>query len=388
MTQFFPIFSKQHLPIPKKYDILFVEKFYRKDVSSMKLIHCADLHLDSPMESNLPAEKARERKAEILSTFAKLVRLAGEGEVSAILIAGDLFDSNHITKKTEKYVLDLIRTHPELCFFYLAGNHDRGNTLRALEDKPDNLYLFDDGWRSYSFGDVTVTGSEKPDLSTLNLNPDHLNILLMHGQERAGRSRAGEDTINFSALKKKNVDYLALGHLHEYRTAKIDERCTACYAGCLEGRGFDECGKKGYVLLETLNNRITHRFIPIAKREMHTVECDVTDCSSLLELEERLTDAVGHIPASDLVKAVLVGTYPAETQIDTAHLCSLLSERFYFAKLYDRRRLQIFPEDFQNDISLKGEFVRKVMASNLKEEEKERVIACGFRALMGEEIDL
>ena len=59
----------------------------------MKLIHCADLHLDSPMESNLSSEQARERKNEILSTFAKIVRLADEGGVSAILISGDLFDT-------------------------------------------------------------------------------------------------------------------------------------------------------------------------------------------------------------------------------------------------------------------------------------------------------
>ena len=44
----------------------------------MKLIHCADLHLDSPMESNLSPEQAKERKNEILGTFAKLVRLAQE----------------------------------------------------------------------------------------------------------------------------------------------------------------------------------------------------------------------------------------------------------------------------------------------------------------------
>ena len=68
----------------------------------MKLIHCADLHLDSPMESNLSSEKARERKSEILSTFTKMVRLAAENDVSAILIAGDLFDSDHITTRTEK----------------------------------------------------------------------------------------------------------------------------------------------------------------------------------------------------------------------------------------------------------------------------------------------
>ena len=60
----------------------------------------------------------------------------------------------------------------------------------------------------------------------------------------------------------------------------------------------------------------------------------------------------------------------------------------YFAKLADETRLLIRPEDYRNDISLKGEFVRRVMASSLTETEKERIIACGFRALSGEEIGI
>ncbi|MBQ3014234.1 MAG: DNA repair exonuclease [Clostridia bacterium] len=351
----------------------------------MKLIHCADLHLDSPMESNLPTDKARERKNEILSTFAKLVRLADESEVAAILIAGDLFDHDHITKKTEKYVLDLIASHPNLYFFYLAGNHDRGNTLRELADKPENLCVFDDGWRSYEFGEVTITGSEKPDPNTLSLSPDTINIVLMHGQERAGKG-GGEDVIHFSALKNKHIDYLALGHLHDYRTAKIDERCTACYAGCLVGRGFDECGQKGYVLLETAGRGLTHRFVPAARRTLHTVTCDISEFETQLDLENRLLDAVKTIPSSDMVKAVLTGSVSAEAQKDLAHLTGVLSERFYFAKLQDKSRLLIRPEDYRHDVSLKGEFVRRVMASNLSEQEKERVISCGFRALLGEEV--
>ncbi len=354
----------------------------------MKLIHCADLHLDSPMESTLPPEKARARKAEILSTFANLVRLADESGVAAILIAGDLFDSTHITKKTEKYVLDLISSHPNLYFFYLAGNHDRGNTLHELEDKPENLCLFDREWRSYRFGEVTITGSECPDPETLSLAEADCNILLMHGQERAGRTAKSEDDIRFSALKNKHIDYLALGHLHSYRTAEIDQRCTACYAGCLEGRGFDECGQKGYVLLETAKGRINHRFVPFAQRTLHTVECSIEGFSSQLELENRLLSAVEAIPRKDLVKAVLTGSLPAEAQKDLAHLEAVLAERFWFAKVRDRSRLLIRPEDYQNDISLKGEFVRRVLASNLKDEEKERVIACGFRALLGEEVGL
>lgn len=354
----------------------------------MKLIHCADLHLGSPMEANLSPERARERRGELLSAFTELVRLADRNGVSAILIAGDLFDSGHIGKKTKNYVLDLIASHPNLSFFYLAGNHDRGYTLFDTVERPENLYTFGDGWSSYELGEVTVTGSERPDADTLTLSEHACNIVLMHGQERAGRGTAGEDIIPLGKLKNKHIDYLALGHLHDFREAKLDTRGVACYSGCLEGRGFDECGKKGYVLLEIENRRVRHTFVPFAKRELHTVECDITGFTSQLDLENRLLKAVEGIPSHHLVKAVLVGTVPAEMPKDTVHLSRVLSDRFYFAKLRDESRILIDPEAYRNDISLKGEFVRRVMASGLKEEEKERIIACGFRALSGEEVDL
>ena len=39
----------------------------------MKIIHCADIHLDSKMSANLTKEKARERKTELLTTFQNMV---------------------------------------------------------------------------------------------------------------------------------------------------------------------------------------------------------------------------------------------------------------------------------------------------------------------------
>ncbi|MBQ9785732.1 MAG: metallophosphoesterase family protein [Clostridia bacterium] len=352
----------------------------------MKLIHCADLHLDSPMESNLSSEKARERKGEIRATFSRLVSLAEECGADAILIAGDLFDSEHVTKSTEKYVRELILSHPDLGFFYLAGNHDRASALKEWDACPENLFLFGDGWTSYAFGDVVITGSERPNPDTLSLASDAVNVVLLHGQERAGRGAAREDVIHLGKYKGKNIDYLALGHIHEYRALRVDTRCTACYAGCLEGRGFDECGKKGYVLLEIENGRVTHRFVPMASRTLHTVECDITGFSSQLELEERVRAAVEGIPSRDLVKVVLCGECLPDAYKDTVHLRGVLSETFYFVKVKDACRLLIRPEDYQNDISLKGEFVRRVLASELDADEKERVIACGLRALAGEEL--
>lgn len=353
----------------------------------MKLIHCADLHLDSPMESNLPPDKAKERRNEILSTFSDLVELADENGAAALLIAGDLFDSTRTTRRTERYVLDLIRSHPDLYFFYLAGNHDTGSALSDLEDKPENLCTFGKNWTTYDFGEVCIAGSEHPDPELLELSKDKINIVLLHGQKKESGNADG-DTIPFRKYRDRGIDYLALGHLHSYQEAALDDRGIACYSGCLEGRGFDECGVKGYVLLEIENGRLSHEFIPMSRRSLHEVECDVSDCISQMDVEDLVFRMTDPIPKKDLVKVVLVGALSPDTTIDLPRLGQLLSERYYFAKVAVKTRIRINPEDYYGDVSLKGEFVRRVMESSLTDTEKERVITCGFRALCGEELDV
>lgn len=199
---------------------------------------------------------------------------------------------------------------------------------------------------------------------------------------------AGEDIIHLGRFKNKNIDYAALGHIHEHRVLRLDARGVAAYSGCLEGRGFDECGTKGYVLLEVEGGRVSHRFVPFATRTLHTVECDVTGFTSELDAEQRMLASVADIAAKDMVKVILTGARSAEAMLDLSHLRGVLAEKFYFAKVKDETRLSINAADYAHDISLKGEFVRRVMASSLSENEKGRVIACGFRALSGEELGL
>ncbi len=351
----------------------------------MKFIHTADLHLDAPMESNLSPEAARERRAELLNGFSRLLQTGEREGVDGILIAGDLFDSDRVTKRTLSYVLDTVAAHPTLRVFYLAGNHDKGSALHAAEALPENLFLFGDTWTTYSLGDVTVTGAESPDFDTLAIPPERVNLVLLHGQESTGRTAKG-DRIPFAKLKKRGIDYLALGHLHEYRTAQLDSRGLACYPGCPEGRGFDECGAKGYVLIDIEGKHLNHRFVPSASRVWHTVACDITGAATQLEVEQRIEAATLGLPAADAVKVRLVGEASADTSFDLRLLSKHFSGRFWFFKLKDESRLSLSVNAYQNDISLKGEFVRRVRGSSLSEEEKARVLSCGLAALRGEEV--
>ena len=62
----------------------------------MKLLHIADAHLDSKMESKLDKSKASLRRDELLDTFCGIADYADENGVSAVIIAGDLFDTRNV----------------------------------------------------------------------------------------------------------------------------------------------------------------------------------------------------------------------------------------------------------------------------------------------------
>lgn len=80
------------------------------------------------------------------------------------------------------------------------------------------------------------------------------NIVILHGQIA---SVSGVDQVNLKRLQGENIDYLALGHIHSHSAEKLDSAGYYCCPGCLEGRGFDDCGEKGFILLDITNGRLT-----------------------------------------------------------------------------------------------------------------------------------
>ena len=364
----------------------------------MKIIHCADLHLDSKMTANLSKEQAKERKNEILRTFTRMVDYAKKNKVKAILIAGDMFDTRNVSAMVRNTVRDVIVQSPEIDFLYLKGNHDNDNFLSKMEEVPKNLYLFDDEWTTYAYGNITITGLElnaENSLTAYNslvLDHDDFNIVMMHGQLAGYKSKDKAETISLDDLKNKNIDYLALGHVHGFQMEKIDNRGIYCYPGCLDGRGFDECGQKGFVVLDIdLKTRKANvNFVPMGSRTLYTLPVDVTGVNTTQEAALCIEKAIAktQYSSTSLVKFVLQGEVDVECELDTSFLEEQFADYFYFVKVYDETKLLVNYKDYEGDVSLKGEFVRLVSQSDLTEEEKSMVIRAGILALQGEEINL
>ena len=359
----------------------------------MKIIHCADIHLDSVMKTNLTSEQAKERKNEILLTFTRMIDYARANQVQVIMIAGDLFDTKNVSVKTRNIVTDCILQNPEIDFLYLKGNHDVNSFLNNLEQIPENLKLFQDHWTGYRYDNLVITGTELDEYNhniiydSLILNKQDLNIVMMHGQESQYSVKDKAEIIHISALKNKNIDYLALGHIHSYKESSLDNRGVYCYPGCLEGRGFDECGSKGFVLLESIGNHLERQFIPFAGKILYEIIVDITGMDTTNEVDLAIGAQIKAIDKSSLVKIVLEGNINVNSERNISYLTKKYSDYFYSLKIVDQSKFAVNIEDFRYDASLKGEFIRLVMEQNYSPQEKKEIIETGLKALAGEELE-
>ncbi len=348
----------------------------------IKFIHTADIHLGSAMNTRLPAGKSEERRREVRATFGRMADYAAENAFNGVLICGDAFDSDRPLKKDKEYFYNVIKVHPDLQFFYLRGNHDVGESY--TEELP-NLKTFSREWTYYSYGDVIIAGIELYEgniqsfYSTLSLDPVKTNIVLLHGQISEGE---GAGLINLLKLRGRNIDYLALGHVHSFKSGRLDDRGVYAYSGCLEGRGFDETGTKGFIALQA-GHAVYSQFVPFASRTVREVVCDISPCRDWPSAARAALAACPDSPR-DMLRVILKGEVSFDNTTLAADVQKELEPRFYCVSVKDATRRAIDPAALAADRTLKGAFVRAVLAAGgYSGEQKSLIINAGLKALSG-----
>ena len=406
----------------------------------VKLIHTADLHLDSAFRSRFTKEEAENRRQKQLMAWKELLSFAVEKKVQGILIAGDLFDSPVVSHGTMDFFLSTIAEHPEISFFYLRGNHDTENTFRYQENLPKNLFLFSDKGKKYrlndrlllagveydtkdiSFGEnegaeqaagqaaeqavgqENVRGAEtlsknetesEEESKLLKLKEEDCNILLLHGALYQGTAKGnavqGEEGIFLKNLEKLPLSYIALGHIHKGGEGKLNNGALWTYPGCLQGRGFDEEGERGFLYLkvEEEKKEIHKEFIPIKQGEFRILEIELLEDEGTLvclkKIEAEMEKA--GISKEDSLRIILKGKKGLEQERNLRYLQLQLQDSVFFLEIQDESELSWNREEAMKEKSLKGEFLRVLAAAdNLSKEEQEEIIALGMGLLQGGEL--
>ena len=115
-------------------------------MTAYRFVHAADVHLDSPLRSLALRDP---RLAEFVGNasrqvFSRIVDLCLDEQVSALLLAGDLYDGEQTSMKTARFLAEQLRRldAADIEVFIIRGNHDALSKITKELVLPENVHLF------------------------------------------------------------------------------------------------------------------------------------------------------------------------------------------------------------------------------------------------------
>ena len=372
----------------------------------VKVLHCADLHLDAPFVCG-DVRKSELRRSELLSTFSSMMNYVKLNNIDLVVIAGDLFGSENVTRDTISMLQREFADNSSCRFVISPGNHDpfTAESVYSKVKFPSNVYIFRNTSVSvFSFDDINVDvygyAFVTPELSynpfkgiRPNIN-SRINIMCAHGEITS--SGKGTCPISVNEIRESGYDYVALGHIHAgSEVEKVDDTFYA-YSGCLEGRDFGECGYKGAILCEFEKNKCelkaSFRKLRFCKRHYEVEKINVTGAQNLSDVLPKVKAVVEEkgYARDALVRIVLEGDVSSSLVISEANFTSLADNLFYL-EVINKTRPLFDVEKLENDPTVRGAFYEAMKPLLESEDEKERqkayeALRYGLSALGGNNV--
>ncbi|MYG10406.1 MAG: DNA repair exonuclease [Rhodobacteraceae bacterium] len=264
-----------------------------------RFVHTADLHLDSPLKSLALRDPELKQQVGIgtRETFAKIVNLCIEEMVDALLIAGDLYDSDQTSMYTARFLANQMQRLDKegIRVFIIKGNHDAGSVITGQLIFPDSVKIFSIKAETVNItkGDLNIAihGVSFPNRPV----PESLvpkfpypsqgmfNIGMLHTSLGGAQGHDTYAPSNINELKQVGYDYWALGHIHKQFCHKGET--TVVMPGIPQGRNIGEDGEKTVSMVSVDETGITDlQQVSLSVLQFERVEIDVSDITEWREL--------------------------------------------------------------------------------------------------------
>jgi DNA repair exonuclease SbcCD nuclease subunit len=272
----------------------------------VRFIHCADLHLDSPLRGleryeGAPVQEMREATR---LAFINVVDLALEREADFVLIAGDVFDGDWLDFNTGLFFANQLRrlADAQIRAFVIRGNHDALSRISKSIPLPENTHVFqskepetvlDEHYGVAIHGQSFATGAVTEDLTAQYpaAVPGVLNIGLLHTALAGREGHEPYAPTTAERLAEKGYHYWALGHVHAREI--VQKAPWIVFPGNTQGRHARELGPKGCFVVEgdPENGIDSVEFVATDVARWAHVEIDATGVTSMDELEAAIQGA-------------------------------------------------------------------------------------------------
>jgi len=273
--------------------------------NTVRFLHTADLHLDSPLRSlasrNSDLRTVLEDSSR--SMLRRLIDTAIEESVDALLIAGDLFDGDLKDVRTAKLLEKELRrlNSAEIPVFIIWGNHDAEAKLVDILHLPGNVHTFDGSGGYLPFADeqafvhgVSFSKRKAPTSLLGKFGPPvsgAFNIGMLHTSLTGSDGHNNYAPCSVQELIDMGYDYWALGHIHKRQVHS--ENPAIVMPGNPLGRHINEDGKRSISLVTLqFGKDPTIREINIAPAQFKKIHFTLTQEESLREIIDAVSRSI------------------------------------------------------------------------------------------------
>jgi DNA repair protein SbcD/Mre11 len=365
------------------------------------LLHLADVHLDRPF-GGLSLGDARERRNELRAALERALFVASEVGADAITIGGDLWEDEHVTPDTCRWVAErLAQTGVPVCL--VAGNHDPlrpGGPYRRTE-WPENVHLFPadaSGPSEFRLGNLSIWGiSWGPAplhgewLGTFKVPDDgRSHVLLLHGTSGAAAFQEGAHCpFTAQAVRASGFQLCLAGHLH---AAGVRED-TVVYPGSLEPLAWDETDRHGVAIVQMPVQdppEVELRELNRRRYAERSVNCDGAQSSADVQsaLDETIAGALAELGEGLCLRASLEGRIAVDCEIDLPALSTRGAALAMF-EIRDKTKPAFDLDALAEGPTALATFVRDLRARLVEAQSEERetlktALELGLRAMHGD----
>ncbi len=289
----------------------------------MKLVHAADLHIDSPLRGleryeGAPASRLRSATRDALEN---LIALCLDERADALLLAGDIFDGGWKDYSTGLFFAVQMAKLREagIPVVIVRGNHDAASSVvkalrfpdnvRELSSrKPESIELSNVGLCVHGQGFAQRVVTDDLAAQYPARRDGLFNVGLLHTSIDGREGHEPYAPTSIEAMRAKGYDYWALGHVHTREVVSRDP--FIAYPGNLQGRSVRETGPKGASLVTVEDGRVQsveHRHLDVVRWEHVTVDAsNATDAMDVVDLacaalEKRAEEAEGRVLCARVV---------------------------------------------------------------------------------------
>ena len=298
----------------------------------MRLLHCADVHLETTFPEHRGGTR---RRAALADAFVRIVDTALARHADALTIGGDLYESARAGPQTARFLFEQFARFGKPVFI-APGNHDPYGpaSLYARNDLPANVHVFSEtAWRAYPLGgEVTLFGfghtAAEPGrpFRDAAFGRGGVQIALVHGsdEERCPPNKRATAPFTQAEVVASGASVLLTGHYHGGYIAGDRKRPVFAYPGAPEPIKSGERGHHGALLIAVEGSSVALTPLPIARTRVIDCDCDVSEATNEHAVFAALERTIAEFGQNDYVRVRLTGAVASGTRIDR----DLIVEKF------------------------------------------------------------